>query len=87
MHHAFLDRLASNGVTGKMWRLIDVLYRKCWARISADGYASRLPSKCIAALLKVAPCLRFCTLFSLMACLMRFKWNVLMLDFIVVPPW
>jgi hypothetical protein len=26
MLHAFLDRLAHKGVSGKMWRLIDALY-------------------------------------------------------------
>jgi hypothetical protein len=41
MHHAFLDRLAYKGVSGKMWRLIDVLYQRCSARVSRGGCLPR----------------------------------------------
>jgi Reverse transcriptase (RNA-dependent DNA polymerase) len=40
MHHAFLDRLASKGVAGKMWRLIDSMYRQCCFRVRMDGVLS-----------------------------------------------
>jgi hypothetical protein len=40
MHHAFLARLAYKGVTGKLWRMIDVLYQCCSARVRIDGCQS-----------------------------------------------
>jgi hypothetical protein len=44
MHHAFLDRLAHKGVSGKMWRPIDALYQRCSAWVSLGGcLSSSLP--------------------------------------------
>jgi hypothetical protein len=44
MHHAFLDRLAHKGVSGKMWRLVDAFYLQCSAWVSLGGcLSSSLP--------------------------------------------
>jgi hypothetical protein len=82
MHHAFLDRLAHKGVSGKMWRLIDALFSD--ARPGCPLEAASPPlCLCIEEWRRGAPCPLSCMRSMLMACLSLSKPSVPTLAFVL----